>query len=362
MTPTPRFLPGLRGRPAIPVSWVLGIALALAAFPGPEAEAADPFYERRLREGTLALEQGRPEEAARRLEIAAFGLLDEPPRLAEALVRLALAHVRLDDATGFRDTFRRIAEIEDRFGAYRDADLTPVERSTFEEWIGKWVPPPLLASSPGFQELVESAAGETEAVNGEAANGDTESAETESAETESAAQDESAARTEDEARGGPEEPETAPTETTEGSPLSTAEAARVERATEILDQARQAQELQGAFELARSVADAHPGNPALQFLVGEIAYRSSRWREAARYLARGGDPLPDRPELLFYLAVALHESGRTEEARTPLQRALPRLEQTEFVDKYVREILGDDAPRSAREVENSPGAPPGGNP
>lgn len=340
------FLSCLRDRPAIPASWLLGIVLALAMFPAPEAEAADPFYERRLREGTLALEQGRPEEAARRLEIAAFGLLDEPPRLAEALVRLALAHVRLDDATRFRDTFRRIAEIEERFGAYRDADLTPAERSTFEEWIGKWVPPPLLAASPGFQELVESAAGETE--TGNAAEDESEK--------------ESAARTEGDARGVPEEPEAAPTETTASSPLGAAEAARVERATAILDQARQARELENAFELARSVADAHPETPALQFLVGEIAYRSSRWREAARYLARGGDPLPDRPELLFYLAVALHESGRTEEARTPLQRALPRLEKTEFVDKYVREILGEDAPRSAREVEGSPGAPPGRNP
>ena len=105
MIPAPSFLSCLRGRPAIPVSLVLGIALALAAFPGPAAEAADPFYERRLREGTLALEQGRPEEASRRLEIAAVGLHRACIRPCPAAPRRRLDHaarnVQARDATNF---------------------------------------------------------------------------------------------------------------------------------------------------------------------------------------------------------------------------------------------------------------------
>jgi uncharacterized protein HemY len=87
------------------------------------------------------------------------------------------------------------------------------------------------------------------------------------------------------------------------------------------------------------VADAHPEARDAQLAAGEAAYRTSRWREAAGYLRRG-EPAEDRPEILFYLAVALYESGDAPGAATALRRSLPRLQRTPYVEAYARRILG----------------------
>jgi hypothetical protein len=87
------------------------------------------------------------------------------------------------------------------------------------------------------------------------------------------------------------------------------------------------------------VADAHPGLRDVQQLAGEAAYRISKWSEAADYLGRAGGPGEDQPELLFYLAVALYESGATQTAAAPLRRALPNLQRTPYVDGYAKKIL-----------------------
>lgn len=118
------------------------------------AGAVHPFYERRLAEGTLALAQERPADAARLLKIAAFGFLDEPPRLAEALVRLALAQAKIGEPGAFRETLRRVAEIEERFGAYREADLSAAERSAFARRITELTPASELDRSPALQRLL----------------------------------------------------------------------------------------------------------------------------------------------------------------------------------------------------------------
>ena len=46
----------------------------------------------------------------------------------------------------------------------------------------------------------------------------------------------------------------------------------------------------------------------------------------------------DRYDLWFYLAVARFETGDLAGARTALERALPGLQRTEFVEGYVRRI------------------------
>lgn len=296
--------PGLVTGPAAIPALALALAVGLALVCAPDAEGAHPFYERRLTEGTLALEQGRPAEAAHELEIAAFGLLDEPPRLIEALVRLALARARMEDGAGFRAAVRRVSEVEERFGVYREAALSPAERDAFARQIVALTPPAVLERTPALRGLLG---------------------------------------TEELAEGGAEddaiEPDPSP-EPESPPPLSPAEQERADRARAILSRALQSEELEEALDLARPLADAHPDRPELQQLVGEIAYRSSKWEQAIRYLRRGADPLPQRPELLFYLAVSLYESGRVDEASAPLRRALPRLERTAFVDEYVTKILG----------------------
>lgn len=95
---------------------------------------------------------------------------------------------------------------------------------------------------------------------------------------------------------------------------------------------------------ASALADAHPQAREAQFLAGEIAYRASRWSEAVAYFRRGGDPGEERPVLLFYLAVALYESGERESAAATLERALPKLEKTPLVEGYREKILSTGKP------------------
>jgi tetratricopeptide (TPR) repeat protein len=121
--------------------------------------------------------------------------------------------------------------------------------------------------------------------------------------------------------------------------LSSGERASLERSRSLLKSAR-TPDLKQAFDLARQVADAHPELREAQLLAGETAYRNSRWREAAAFLQRGGELPEDRPELLFYLAVSLYESGDAPAAATALRRSLPRLQKTPYVELYTRRILG----------------------
>jgi predicted Zn-dependent protease len=121
--------------------------------------------------------------------------------------------------------------------------------------------------------------------------------------------------------------------------LPTADQARLARARVLMGEAKRAGDLAEALALAVAVADAHPRSAEAQHLAGEIAYRASRWAQAATYLRRGG-PSDAQPELAFYLAVALWESGERQEAARVLETALPRLPRNEFVDGYAERILG----------------------
>jgi hypothetical protein len=134
----------------------IGLAAALAAGAvgiGAPAWASDPFYTGLLRDGILAYDRGAFGDAARDLRLACFGLLDEPEALAVCLVRLAVAQGAAGDAEGFQATFRRVAEVEERFGAYGRADLPPAVRTAFEERVGKAIPAATLAAVPAFQRL-----------------------------------------------------------------------------------------------------------------------------------------------------------------------------------------------------------------
>jgi predicted Zn-dependent protease len=108
----------------------------------------------------------------------------------------------------------------------------------------------------------------------------------------------------------------------------------------VLAEPSKVKDLRQAFDLARQMADAHPESVEAQHLAAEAAYRVSRWSDAARYFLRGGEPAEDQPELLFYMAVALYESGDAARAAEVLKRSLPNLQRTPYVDAYARKILG----------------------
>ncbi len=123
-----------------------------------------------------------------------------------------------------------------------------------------------------------------------------------------------------------------------GDGLDATERAHLAAARNALAGASTAADLQEPLRLAREVANANPRSTEAQHLVGEIAYRASSWEEAARYFRRGGEP--QRPELRFYMAVALFESGEAGQAREVLERALPELPRNPFVMSYAERIQG----------------------
>lgn len=126
--------------------------LVLGPLSGP-TWAADPFYLGLLREGRLAYDRQDYVTAVRHLRLACFGFLEEPDLLAEGLLRLGVAQGRARDEPGFRQTFRRVLEVEERFGAYRRAEVPEELRRDFEDVLLRWIPDDSLAGSP-FEPLL----------------------------------------------------------------------------------------------------------------------------------------------------------------------------------------------------------------
>ena len=113
---------------------VIAIALLM---PAALVSAADPFYENALQRGIDAYAKKRYDAAAEALRGAAFGLLDEPLRLVEALVYLGLAQAATGDEDGFAETVRRVASADAALGAYTGANVPDALRSAFEAEIGR---------------------------------------------------------------------------------------------------------------------------------------------------------------------------------------------------------------------------------
>lgn len=296
---------------------VLASGLGLLAAVAHPAAAAHPHYERLLREGTFALERGDAAEAVADLRLACFGYLEEPQSLVDCLARLALAQAAVGDDSGFRDTFGRVVEVDERMGAYPEAEIPPETRRAFESEVAARIPTAMLAETPAFAHLLPPPVPEAEA-DGEAP----------------AAEEPVAA---------PSEP-VAQTEPAAAAALGAAEEAQLDRARELLALALERGDLEEPWRLAREVADANPAVREAQHLAAVIAYRASRWDDAVRYFRRGGDPDEGAPETLFYLAVSLYEAGEREAAAEVLQRSLPRIEHTPFVVSYREKILGSARP------------------
>lgn len=308
------------------VSWTVlpacGLALLPAAAPAP-AFAAHPHYERLLQEGTFALERNQTVQAERDLRLACFGMLDEPKRLADCLARLAHAQAAAGDDDAFRETFRRIVEVEERFGAYRAADIDPQTRQAFETDVTRLIPAKILEATPSFERLAPTEA---------PARGDLE--ETRAEKAPPAGEGATSA-----APGAGDRPAPPPQVAPAGS-LTPDESEQLARARERLAASRHRSDLAEPLRLAREVADARPDSSEAQALTAVVAYRASMWQEAVTYFHRAGPSLRRDPEMLFYLAVSLYETGDREAAADALERSLPHIEKTPFVLSYRDKILG----------------------
>ena len=111
---------------------------------------AQDFYEIRLRAGEDNLRANRPLAAAIQLRIAAFGLLDRPVLLSEALACLALAQERAGHAPETDAALIRFADVERRFAPYEKSALSPDWKAEFESLARRRLPASTLASLPVF--------------------------------------------------------------------------------------------------------------------------------------------------------------------------------------------------------------------
>ncbi len=430
-------------------------AISLLSTPRAGRAAVDPFYLSLYSDGVQAYDRADYATAARWLQLACFGLLDEPKPLGGCLARLAVAQAQSGDGDGFRETFRRLVEVESGFSGYSQADLPTAVRSAFEQQAAARIPAEVLAASPVFSRLLaQKDAAKVEAMPPRARREELEKriaaeprnptwrillgrlevaegrpavaltaaqaalglapgepravclrglaqarlgscqealvdlagcAETSQFATPAAARlgclverkswsdarsfvaslpqalrdDKEISRLVRQMPAeGADAPATAKVPATApgavpaksprpGAPASAPEPTAAERAAlpkvrELLGPEAPSRDLKRARDMAKKLADAHPDWREAQLTMAEAAYRNSRWAEAASYFRRSGDPGDDRPELLFYFAVSLFESGDRSGAASILKRSLPNLQPSPFVDEYTKKILREE--------------------
>ncbi|MCZ6727606.1 MAG: hypothetical protein O7A98_09680 [Acidobacteria bacterium] len=435
------------------------VTLAMAAGSGGMAAEVDPFYDSLLRQGAAAYDRGDFEEAAKRLRVACFGLMDEPAVLADALVRLALAQSAMNDRQAFGATFERIAQVEELFAGYSQAPLPAEVRSQFETQLIERVPMATLRGSATFSRLVRNKEllqlqslppaqrrAQLESMVRESPNdpdwrrmlAEAQVAGGDGRQAIDALQQEVLARPADGntrcllarahlqagrcelssdniercdvralpapeltrhidcltgaerwleaasvvvslppavrtsrplvkrekriARALPPDTEipplapfvadarvaSPPAGTTSRAtsqpaaqfPTRVPESA-VQTLRERLTAAASREELASIADDAEHLGKRYPASREALYIAGEAAYKVSNWSRAARNLAASGGPPAARPELLFYLSVSFFELGDRDQAARILQQALPNLQRTAIVQRYVRDILGN---------------------
>jgi Flp pilus assembly protein TadD len=116
----------------------------------------EEFYEQQLRIGKADLVSGRTVQASQELRIAAFGLLDRPPMLSDALVHLAIAQNTLSQTAAVTQTINRFLDVERRFAVYGSAAIEPQTRAQFESLLLKNALRSDLVAIPGLARLFRS--------------------------------------------------------------------------------------------------------------------------------------------------------------------------------------------------------------
>jgi tetratricopeptide (TPR) repeat protein len=112
----------------------------------------------------------------------------------------------------------------------------------------------------------------------------------------------------------------------------------LDNATRTLASARTSNEITRAYALTSKLALDYPTHPQSNLLAAQGAYRAAQWDKAVAFFKASGGPTDTDPLLLFYYAVSLYETGNPRQAATLLDRALPRIRRTPFVDSYVARI------------------------
>jgi len=375
------------------------LTAAAASAASPAAAADDAFYTSLFHRGVAAMDAGESERAAKLLRIASFGFLDEPEPLTQCLVYLGLAQAAAGDREGFRETAARLAEVEQRYHTYEEAPLGSTVREAFAADLRRLLPRELIEGHSGYTPLVAPPSNDPEAT---AAPLPTEAPTIIPTPTSvplpsgvpTAAPTVAPQRTpvpspEPPATPTPSttpavietptvaatpatvldpEPSTDPAASVFEAPTPTANvevedllASQPEGASSptptaagdgdselplpALEKLLAVYRLlavgrsRDAAPLVTEVADAYPASTQAQLLAAETMYRLGRWKKSYDYFHRAATLPAERPDLFFYRAVAAYETGHTGEAAAILTHALPHLERTPLVDRYVSEIL-----------------------
>ncbi len=130
--------------------------------------------------------------------------------------------------------------------------------------------------------------------------------------------------------------------TAEKKPAGDASRRPSPRASEALAESRRLVEALRPSEAAKMLLEAlssEPDNRELRVALLEASCLSGAWKRGAEQLSlvtpfAEGEALP-----MFYAAVVLYQTGRTEEARGYMERALPQVSGP-LVDEYAKKILG----------------------
>lgn len=247
------------------------------------------FYEQRLETGRSALLAQRHVEAAEQLRIAAFGLLDQPKKLSQALALLAVAQKRVGWGSELEVTLNRFLEVERRFAAYDGASLDPPLRTEFESIVLRSVPKDALAPITSLAPLVQPAS-------------------------------------------------TTPRRQTAAPKPPPSADDLLRRANGLIDQKRPSDAASLLVEALRT----SPTRRDLRLALLKAASMSSQWQLGASQVP-ALLPFGDAESVyMFFAAVSMYETGQRAEARELLDRALPRLSRSAYVDQYARKITGRD--------------------
>lgn len=137
------------------VSFLLPILLL--ALPAGARGSVDPFYDRLYRDGLNARAAGENALAARKLRLACFGMLDDPPALSACSGQLALAYAAAGDKDALRGTVDRLLELERIHQGLSKASaaggISPADRDAVEDLIRANAAPQAVVDIPAFRLL-----------------------------------------------------------------------------------------------------------------------------------------------------------------------------------------------------------------
>ena len=132
---------------------MVGRFILIACLSAAPLFAAEDFYEQQLRAGKADAQANRLPQAADELRIAAFGFLQQPQLLQEALIRLSVIQSALGQSSEAAKTIDRFMEIEQRFPQYATMQIETPVKAKFEELLVHQIPRATIQATPSLARL-----------------------------------------------------------------------------------------------------------------------------------------------------------------------------------------------------------------